>query len=174
MADKTGLRLQRSWVLQMKNLSVTGNFKREIIMRFCHKPTKRHSIFQLQMQLKDQRVCLTIFPWDFSFPLNNVTLVRNICKHNSHFSFFSSYGAWAECFILWSVTEQCFIAKWNEAASSEKAFLWSTPDGVWSGTACHEAHLRCMKRSLFRLHSPFLPQAKMVGDDGLEPPTFTV
>ena len=28
---------------------------------------------------------------------------------------------------------KCFIAKWNEAASSEKASsLWSTPDGVWS------------------------------------------
>ena len=38
----------------------------------------------------------------------------------------------------------------------------------------HEAALRAMKRSLFRLHSPFLPQAKMVGDEGLEPPTFTV
>ena len=38
----------------------------------------------------------------------------------------------------------------------------------------HEAALRAMKRSLDRLHSPFLPQAKMVGDEGLEPPTFTV
>ena len=32
MADKTGLRLQRSWVLQIKNLSTAGNFEREIIM----------------------------------------------------------------------------------------------------------------------------------------------
>jgi len=25
---------------------------------------------------------------EFPFPLNNVALARNICKHNSHFSFF--------------------------------------------------------------------------------------
>ena len=51
---------------------------------------------------------------------------------NSHFFIFSSYER-SECFILRSETEQCFIAEWNEAASSEKAF--------------YEARLRRMKRS---------------------------
>ena len=66
------------------------------------------------------------------------------------FFIFSSYGAWAECFILWSVTEQCFIAKWNEAASSEKAFYEALcvlhASGV-SSTQKYEAALRAMKRT---------------------------
>ena len=55
------------------------------------------------------------------------------------FLIFSSYGAKAECFIseqsgdasyCGAAAEQCFI--WQ-------GVLWSTPDGVWSGSASHEA-----------------------------------
>ena len=41
-ADQTGIRLQRAWVLQTENISLAGNFEREINMSFCHKPTMRH------------------------------------------------------------------------------------------------------------------------------------
>ena len=41
MADKASIRLQRSRVLQIENISTSGNFKREIYMNFCHKPTMR-------------------------------------------------------------------------------------------------------------------------------------
>ena len=39
-------------------------------------------------------------------------------------------------------------------------FEWRAADAAW--------------REALRLRSPFLPQAKMVGDEGLEPPTFCV
>ena len=72
-------------------------------------------------------------------------------------------------FFIFSSYErsECFIAEWNEAASycgavAKQCFivrlLWSTlclarlwrvkHTKVWSGTLCHEAHLRCTKRSL--------------------------
>ena len=65
---------------------------------------------------------------------------------NSHFFIFSSYER-SECFILWSETEQCFI--W-------KGVLWSTASPYEAQLTLHEAALRAMKRSLFRLHV-FLP-----------------
>ena len=37
-----------------------------------------------------------------------------------------------------------------------------------------DAARRKRREEALRLRSPFLPQAKMVGDEGLEPPTFTV
>ena len=53
------------------------------------------------------------------------------CKPELSFFIFTSYAR-----------SECFISEWNEDASycgvkrnnasSEKAFLWSTPDGVWS------------------------------------------
>ena len=38
---KQTLRLQRSWVLQIENLSAAGNFRLKGDMRFCYKPLKR-------------------------------------------------------------------------------------------------------------------------------------
>ena len=50
------------------------------------------------------------------------------------------------CFILWSDSGTMLHLKrrFYEALCAKRK--------VWSGTLCHEAHLRCMKRSLFRLH----------------------
>ena len=70
------------------------------------------------------------------------------CKRtNSHFPF--SYiirsvsevlhiGMKWRCFILWSFSETML----HRQAFMKHGFA------VWSGTLCHEAHLRCMKRSL--------------------------
>ena len=59
------------------------------------------------------------------------------CKPELSFFIFTSYER-SECFIFGVKRKMLH----NEVASSEKAsFLWSTPVGVWSGTACHEAHL---------------------------------
>ena len=83
-----------------------------------------------------------------------------------------------------AAAEQCFIAEWNEAASSEKAFYEALcvlhASGVSSTQkyeaqlTLHEAALRAMKRSLFRLHV-FLPifwAKKMGWLIGLEPTAF--
>jgi hypothetical protein len=61
-ADQTGIRLQRERVLQTENISLAGNFEREINMSFCYKPTMRlfplcystglHIIFQHPFWLK--------------------------------------------------------------------------------------------------------------------------
>ena len=61
----------------------------------------------------------------------------------SKLSFFSFSHNMSEanasyCGVL---AEQCFIAEWNEAASSEKAFYEAR-------LAAYEAHLRCRKRRL--------------------------
>ena len=59
----------------------------------------------------------------------------------------------------------CFIWKGVLWSTLCLARLWRVKHTkVWSGTAYHEAHLRCMTQSLFRLHSPFL-QSKNGGAD---------
>ena len=95
-------------------------------------------------------------------------------------SLFSHHTERSASYLEWN--GKCFIAEWNGlprrnemktgAASSEKAFLWSTfcaCELCSSSIKIYEAALRAMKRtfgawseSLFRLHSPFLPAAKMV------------
>ena len=56
-----------------------------------------------------------------------------------------------------TIVKQCFIWKggFMKHILCLRALLVKHQN-IWSGTACHEAHLRCMKRSLFRLHF-FLP-----------------
>ena len=85
-------------------------------------------------------------------------IIKQLRAHKRPFFIFSSYKR-SECFILWSETEQCFIAEWNGAASycgalAEQCFIvrrflwsilrrcrkiWSAAYAAWSGTACHEA-----------------------------------
>ena len=76
---------------------------------------------------------------------------------NSHFSFSHHTERKRSASYRNKVEMLHIVERQRNNASSVKAFLWSTPDGVWSDTACHEAHLRCMKQSLDRLHV-FLPK----------------
>ena len=74
---------------------------------------------------------------DFSFPLNNAALVRNICKHNSHFSFFHHPSHE----VLWMTghTERersasyqnemkmLHIVEWNETMLQPSSLCYAVP-----------------------------------------------
>ena len=88
------------------------------------------------------------------------------CKPELSFFIFTSYER-SECFIFGVKLKmlhnrmkwRCFIVR---------RFLWSTAVAVWSGTACHEAHLRGMKQSLTASFRHFLAK-KMAEREGFEP-----
>ena len=139
-ADQTGLRLPRSWVLQIKNLSAARNFKREIIMNFCHKPSMRP--FFHFLIIRSESVMLHIAERQ----RNNASYLRKQMLQPS---------------------SPCGLRR----AKSVKAVLWSTlclarlrrvkHTKVWSGTACHEAHLRCMKRTFGAWSNPSDYEARL-------------
>ena len=87
---------------------------------------------------------------------------------NSHFLIIRSKSGVLHSGMKWS----CFIL-WNDSGTMlhRQAFM-KHGFAVWSGTLCHEAHLRCMKRSLTA--SCFFAHLgkKMVGAEGIEPSTF--
>ena len=85
------------------------------------------------------------------------TVWRGLCVSKSLFA--SLYKRLRTLVLHIGAQRRCFIAKWNEAASSEKAFLWSAPVGAWSTALPYEAARCAMKRSLFRLHV-FCPEIK--------------
>ena len=133
MADKTGLRLQRSWVLQIENLSTAGNFEREIIMTSVI--NRRRGEIIMTSVINRRRGLLQAETLIFHFLII-------WAKRMLH-----SWMKWS-CFILWSGSGTML----HRQAFMKHGFA------VWSGTLCHEAHLRCMKRSLTA--SFFLPLKK--------------
>ena len=130
MADKAGLRIQRSRVFQIENLSVAGNFKREIIINFCHKPSKR--LFLSCKTIQCEHCCITNGK-TFIFHLliiRSVSGVLHICEN--------------KCFILWNDSGTMLHLK--------RRFM-KHGFAVWSNPSDYEAPLDSgMKRSLFRLH----------------------
>ena len=106
-------------------------------------------------------------PWQASFffaHLGKICTQNNSILYKRLQTLVLHIGMKWRCFILWSKTEQCFIVRllWSTLCLARLRRVKHTK--VWSGTLCHEAHLRCMKRSLTA--SFFLPWnqgKKMVG-----------
>ena len=56
---KQTLRLQRSWVLQIENLSAAGNFRLKGDMSLCHKTSKRLFFYEARLR----RMKRHVVPW---------------------------------------------------------------------------------------------------------------
>ena len=150
---KQTLRLQRSWVLQIENLSAAGNFRLKGDMRFCYKPLKR--------------------PWneDASY-CGAWAACRGVMKWRRK-----------QCFSRLRFATPCQVWKGGLWSTLCLARLWRVKHTkVWSGTLCHEAHLPPLLK-LWRdksVHGAkpdgFMFFAhlgkKMVGAAGIEPATF--
>ena len=123
MADKAGLRIQRSRVFQIENLSVAGNFKREIIINFCHKPSKR--LFLSCKTIQCEHCCITNGK-TFIFHLliiRSVSGVLHICEN--------------KCFILWNDSGTMLHLK--RRFMKHGFAVWSNPSDYEARLSAYEA-----------------------------------